>query len=33
VTVNPSLSETIAEGDLLILVGRDSGLEQSGSRG
>jgi trk system potassium uptake protein TrkA len=33
VTVNPSLSERIAEGDLLILVGRDSGLEQFGSRG
>jgi trk system potassium uptake protein len=31
VTVNPAPSETITEGDLLILVGRDSGLEQQGS--
>ena len=30
VTVNPALSETIQDGDLLILVGRDSGLEQLG---
>lgn len=30
VTVNPASSETIQEGDLLILVGRDSGLEHLG---
>ena len=30
VTVNPAPSETITEGDLLILVGRDTGLEQRG---
>ena len=30
VTVNPALSEIVQEGDLLILVGRDSGLQQLG---
>jgi trk system potassium uptake protein TrkA len=30
VTVNPAPSEKIQDGDLLILVGRDSGLEQLG---
>ena len=30
VTVNPPLSETVQDGDLLILVGRDAGLEQLG---
>jgi uncharacterized protein with PhoU and TrkA domain len=30
VTVNPASSEIIQDGDLLILVGRDSGLEHLG---